>query len=95
MNIDRALLMVLIVGVFMLGAFLWFGPNECNTCKMYNADIKHGLNGIYNYNEGYFCVSVDNRKYQDINTTTFHEACHVIINKNTENNKHFCIEGVK
>lgn len=48
------------------------------------------INGL-SIKEEYYCVWTEGRKFQDINRTDYHEACHQFINRDTNN--HFCKEA--
>lgn len=45
------------------------------------------LNGLYHPSQGFYCVWVENRTYEQINNTVNHELLHAMIHKKPE---HFC-----
>lgn len=89
---------ILLILVFVNVAFISFAFNylsyDCESCVLYNTEVKHGLNGIavqvgdgYNVTGEYYCVWTQERTYQEINDTEVHEKCHILIWRDYE---HFC-----
>lgn len=61
----------------------------CESCKIYNPNIKFGLRGVY-HTPDYYCVWTKGRTTKQINRSDYHEMCHHLIHMDKE---HFCYKN--
>lgn len=68
-----------------------FYTGALDSMKFYNIvpdDADWGVNGMYYYDDDYYCVNTKDRNLSEINMTDYHEMCHALIERDDEN--HFC-----
>ena len=57
--------------------------NKCESCMIYNPEIKDGLNGVW-HQDKYYCVWTDGRSSRNIQSKEYHEACHQLVYEDLE-----------
>jgi len=94
MELIDYLICINIVVLVLISIFIYevFNEEGCESCKLYNPDVKFSLNGIYHAEEGYYCVWTEGKTPEEINRTDCHEYCHYLTDKvrDNESYEHFC-----
>ena len=58
----------------------------CNSCQLYNPEVKYGLGGVYHHDK-YYCVWTEGREIKEIINSEKHEVCHHLVKTDSQ---HFC-----
>lgn len=63
--------------------------HKCETFEMYNVKNDYGINGIYRYEDKFYCLWIKNRTLAEEKQTECHEISH---NFAEEKYDHFCLD---